>query len=299
MKSGGKVFFMLLAVQLLASCAVLSPERRPGYFAGSIESVIPDGYSPRGSLTEVRYNTSVPGPSSRRMMVYLPEEYDSCSKRYPVVYLLHGARGYETSWIVKGNILQITDSLVSEGTAEPFILVMPNMNQYRNDSDMKDSRRKNALESLFEIDGTVESAFMDDVVNTVDSLFRTIPDKSHRAIGGLSIGGLQSLYISANNPNSFDYIGLFSPLSRIIRKPGGYTHFYKSAKSKLETQFADAPELYLVMIGRKDIFLQHIRKFHRYLERHGYAHSFIVTTGGHDWPYWKQDCIHFLTGTFR
>lgn len=132
------------------------------------------------------------------MIVYLPEGYDESGKRYPVVYMLHGARGYETSWILKGDILHITDSLVTGGLAEPAIIVMPNVNQYDTDADMDLSRRKSALESLFEIDGTVETAFLNDVVAFTDNHFRTIPDKRHRAIGGLSIGGLHSLYISAN-----------------------------------------------------------------------------------------------------
>ena len=294
-----KATYLLFLTALLASCAVTSPKRLAAYYAGDIDSTITDGYRPSGILTEEYYPTSVPGPSQRRMIVYLPEDYNTGNRHYPVVYMLHGARGYETSWIRKGNILQIVDSLSLNGLVEPAIIVMPNVNQYNNDADMDKSRRKGALESLFEIDGTVESAFINDVVRFVDSKYRTIPDKDHRAIGGLSIGGLQSLYISANNPDIFGYMGLFSPMYKIMQKHSEFNGFYKSLKEKLTAQFAEKPQMYLIMIGKADFFLPHIKNYHKYLTRMEYSHTFIITPGGHDWPYWKQDFIYMMEHTFK
>lgn len=293
-----RISYILLLCFTLTSCAVLSPQRQPSYYAGSAEEAAA-GYAPKGTLKEMQYSTSVPGPLTRRMIVYLPEGYEESDKRYPVIYLLHGARGYETSWILKGDILRITDSLVTNGFAEPAIIVMPNVNQYNNDADMDLSRRKSALESLFEIDGTVETAFLNDVVAFTDNHFRTMPDKRHRAIGGLSIGGLQSLYISANAPDKFGYIGMFSPMHKIMQRHSAYNKFYKGLQDKLQTQFACAPYLYLIMIGKRDFFLPHIKNYHRYLNKQEYQHKFIITPGGHDWPYWKQDYIYFLKQAFK
>lgn len=313
--TGSGFAVIAVSVWMLCSCAVLSGERKPDYFAGSVEELITanvvrtadteyekDGVlaeDKKGRLQEAFYGTTVCGPDIRRMLVYLPRDYDKTDRNYPVVYLLHGARGYESSWIKKGDILNIADSLTSRGLAEEAIIVMPNVNQYDSDDDMGSSRRKNALESLFEVDGAVESGFINDVVEFTDRHFRTIPDKRHRAIAGLSIGGLQTMYITANSPDTFGYIGMFSALTRIMRKGSPHSTFYNDAKDKLDAQFANAPELYLIMIGRKDIFLGDNRRFSRYLTQKGYPHSFIVTPGGHDWPYWKSDCIHFLQQVFK
>lgn len=296
---------------MLLSCASVSRDRQPDYYAGSVDGLRAE-YAARdaesdstqsqrlsGTLEEAFYSTTVCGPNMRRMLVYLPHGYKTSDRRYPVVYLLHGARGYESSWIIKGDILNIADSLIGGGLAEEAIIVMPNVNQYDSDADMGSSRRKNALESLFEVDGTVEAGFVRDVVEFTDRHFRTIPDKRHRAIAGLSIGGLQAMYISANSPDTFGYVGLFSALTRIIRKGSPHSSFYKDARTKLDAQFADAPEQYLIMIGRRDIFLSDNRRLSRYLTDMAYPHSFTVTPGGHDWPYWKADCVHFLQQAFK
>ena len=96
-----------------------------------------------------------------------------------MLYLLHGARGNELSWIQKGNILHNIDSLIASSKMKETIVVFPNVNQYKSEKDYGKSRLKGAIESFFETDGVVEAAFMNDVVKTVDSLYRTIPDHFH------------------------------------------------------------------------------------------------------------------------
>lgn len=118
------------------------------------------------------YDCSVKGPGQRRMFVYLPGDYYENDTRYPVLYLLHGARGNELSWIVKGNLLGNIDSLTSSSMMKETIVVLPNLNQYKDDRDFGKSRLKSPVESFFETDGMVESAFMDDVVATIDRRYR-------------------------------------------------------------------------------------------------------------------------------
>lgn len=264
-------------------------------------AVNPSGhvYVPKGTLKEVFYKTSVPGPTQRKMRVYLPEGYEDSDERYPVIYLLHGARGNEDAWVKNGNILQVADSLQSNGYSKRFILVMPNMNQYKDDDDYKNSRLKRAFESIFDVDGTVESAFPNDVVKFIDSEFRTIPDKRHRAIAGLSLGGLQSIFLGANNPDLFDYFGLFSPTRRTALKPSEYNEFYSYLKDKLAVQFADPPRLYMICIGKKDIFFQQMRSYRRYLRKQGYNHVYFETPGGHNWNNWKPYCTFFMQECFK
>jgi len=256
-------------------------------------------YVPKGVLQEVYFKSSVPGPTYRRMQVYLPEGYYGNCDRYPVIYLIHGARGNEDAWIKNGTILQVADSLTANGYCKPFILVMPNMNQYKNDRDFKNSRTKRAFESLFDVDGAVESAFPRDVVHTVDSLFRTVPDKQHRALAGLSLGGLQSIFLGANNPDLADYFGLFSPTRRTALKPSEYNEFYSYLKDKLSVQFTDPPKLYMICIGKRDIFFSQMKNFRRYLRKQGYPFVYYETPGGHSWKNWKPYCTYFMQECFK
>ena len=294
-----RIFIILLvAVELLSSCGVFRFRNSPMYLAG--EPTDGSGYMPVGTVVEDYYPCSVKGPTHRRMIVYLPPEYEESDARYPVVYLLHGARGYETAWIRKGRMLQVTDSVYTHDLGVPAIVVMPNVNQYNDSRDYENSRYKDALESLFEIDGTVERAFLNDVVGFVDSHYRTIPDKAHRAICGLSVGGLQSAHISANYPQTFDYIGLFSPFWKVIQLPGPDNDFYHHFKQKLAEQFVpDPPKGYYIMIGKTDVFYPHVKNLRRYLDKMGYPYTYIEAEGGHEWYNWTPFYVYLLENAFR
>lgn len=282
-----------IAALLLCSCSASRHATVTQY------PTIENGYSPKGILEERLYACSVDGPSERRMLVYLPAEYYDTTACYPVFYLLHGAQGNETSWIIKGDLLQNIDSLTAHGLMEPSIVVLPNTNQHNNDRDYGKSRIKGALEAFFENDGMVEYAFVSDVVDKVDHTYRTIPEKHGRAIGGLSIGALQSIHITANHPDMFDYVGLFSPMVHPVPHPSAHCTFYRKLKKKHKTQFATAPELYWVMIGKTDFFYPRMQAYHRYLERNGYKHEYLTTPGGHQWYNWEEYCNLFMQRLWR
>lgn len=290
MKSLYRISIWLLALLCVPSCATLKrgltvDTSKSDYTASELTEM----YHPEGVLQDVIYECSVDGPSKRRMLVYLPAEYGSNpEKRYPVFYIFHGARGNETAWIIKGNILHLTDSLYAQGALDPFILVMPNMNQYSDDADMGNSRFKQPLEAIFETDGAVETGFVHDVVGTVDSLFRTIPDKKHRAISGLSLGGLQSIFISANHPDVFDMIGLYSPMHYGPVRKSPYSNFYKKRNDKMAVQFSDAPRLYSLFIGNKDVFYMNVEHFRADLHHKGFPFQYSERKGGHNWDCWQE-----------
>lgn len=257
-------------------------------------------WNPKGTLMDVRCKTSVKGPSERRMLVYLPKGYyEHPEKRYPVLYILHGARGNETSWIQEGHIIALTDSLIAQRKARPFIIVMPNMNQYNDDKDFANSRFKRPAESFIETNGAVESGFMKDVVGTVDSLFRTVPDKEHRAIAGLSIGGLQSIYLSANHPFSFNGIALFSPMHKAFIALSDYNDFYKNLKEKQQVQFSIPPRLYSIYIGKKDIFYFNIEYYRKYLHWNDFPFQYTEIRGGHEWKCWRIFYEMFIQECFK
>lgn len=274
---------LLLAAFFCTSCSIkLINHNSERYLAGP---AIRD-YQPENIVEEVQYPCSVPGPSHRRMIVYLPKDYYQTDRRYPVFYLLHGARGYETSWIRFGEVYQTTDSLWRNGLAEHCIVVMPNVNQYNSEADYDGGRAKNAWESIWEIDGKAEWSFCKDVVELVDSLYRTIPDKEHRAIGGLSIGGLQSIYFGANYPEKFGNIIAMSPYFYADGRHHAYYHaFYDNLKPKMKVQFSDNPPMtYYLFAGKKDLARPATARFHRFMNRKQYPHVYRLYPGSHDWP---------------
>lgn len=282
------ISLILAAVFMTVSCSVSKYAVNPQY------PVIDSSIRYTGILEECVHDCSVEGPLQRRMYVYLPQDYHENNERYPVLYLLHGARGNELSWIHKGNILHNIDSLISSSKMKETIVVFPNVNQYKNERDFGKSRLKGAIESFFETDGIVEAAFMKDVVSVIDSQYRTVPDKEHRAIAGLSIGAMQSMYISANAPESFDYIGLFSSMVHPVLRKSEYSSFYKRLKRKMEVQFTDPPELYYIMVGKTDFYYPRMMSFSRYLERNGYPYEILLTKGGHQWYNWEEFANIFM-----
>lgn len=247
-----------------------------------------------GKLVSVTYPTSIPGPKERRMYVYLPREYSQDGEKYPVLYMLHGARGDEASWITQGEILPVIDSLFLKENVTPVLVVFPNMNSYDSEEDFAKSRHKGGIEAFFEVDGAVETSFMNDVVGAVDSLFRTIPDKDHRAIAGLSLGGMQALYISASAPDSFGYVGILSaPLHSALRR-GPYSSFYDNVYEKIDRQFSNPPYVYNIYVGKKDIYKSTMEKFRNELDKRNYNCRLVLDYGGHQWPQWRSFAVDFI-----
>ncbi|MDO4320180.1 MAG: alpha/beta hydrolase-fold protein, partial [Bacteroidales bacterium] len=166
---------------------------------------------PHGNVSKVWYESPTLG-TTRRMTVYTPAGYDpQGDKRYPVLYLLHGMGGDEDAWSELGRAPVILDNLIASGKAEPMIVVMPNGNarQVAAPGAGPDSLGKPNMMNSVSPAGAIENSFPD-IVNFVDSRYRTIPDKAHRAIAGLSMGGGHSWAVSRKYPDMFDYVGLFS-----------------------------------------------------------------------------------------
>lgn len=288
MRFSRKTIILLAAALALQSCAVSKYARNADYPGLALTE------EPAGELQEVFFPSSEPGMIKRRAMVYLPQGYSGSEERYPAMYLLHGARGNECTWIIKGNLLHNIDSLMAAGLMKPTIVVLPNINQYNNDEDFGKSRLKPAMEAFYEVDGTAEAHFVQDVVHTTDSLFRTIPDKEHRAVAGMSLGAMQSIYLSANHPDMFGYVGMFSPMVHSFLKPGKDNKYYSHLDAKMAVQFQDPPRLYILMIGKTDFFHPSISCWDRKLTRKGYPHEFVLAPGGHEWYNWTDFSVYFM-----
>lgn len=284
----------LLLAAVLCSCATARYARGPQ--SRDIEA----RSGQRGIIEAVTFPSGEPGLSERRMVVYLPEDYyQDTLKRYPVLYLLHGARGNEITWADSAAVFFRLDSLRAAGKAEDFILVLPNMNRYFGDRDYRDGRAVNAVRAFWLADGEAERYFVRDVVARTDSLYRTVPRKSGRAVAGMSVGALQTLYLAASHPDTFDCVGLFSPYVYPTFAARRHEDIYGDLWPRLARQFADPPAVFSIYIGRTDFFYPHILLFECRLTRKGYPHKFVVAEGGHEWYNWTDFFVDFCQDIFR
>ncbi len=286
-----KITIWIVIALILNSCSIMTQR----YASHETFPQPVTDYRPKGILEDAMIPSDEPKLHSRRALVYLPADYYQNDDRYPVLYLLHGARGNEVTWIERGRILQLVDSLSSGAYTHPFILVLPNMNSYRDSIDYGHSRAKNAISAFYSVNGTVETFFVSNVVKEIDLKYRTIASKEGRAIAGMSLGAMQSIYISAGNPDIFGSIGLFSPMAHSIIQPGKYSGFYSHLWEKMGNQFVNPPQDYCIMIGKTDFFYPHMCNWHKKLEKKAYSHSFYVTNGGHEWYNWEAFAARFMS----
>lgn len=294
---------------------------------------------PHGSIKKVWYPSTLNGMKKRRMTVYLPKAYSAnAQKRFPVLYLLHGSGGDEDAWVGCGRVVQILDNLIAERRCEPMIVVMPNGNAglaAAPGSDPKNPNQKPSAMNTNSMLGQIESVFMDEIVDYVDVNYRTINDKAHRAIAGLSLGGLHTLFISLNNPTKFDYIGLFSAQTTnalnnkriggmqkigeawnelksnlpfigggsVDRKISSLTSeelsIYNDVDNKLKIQFSTAPKLYYIAVGKDDFVKKLNDDWKKKLDAKGYKYYYNETDGGHTWENWRKYLVDFLSRIFR
>lgn len=254
---------------------------------------------PHGTVSKVWYPSPTLGMERRRMTVYTPAGYEDSKDSYPVLYLLHGAGGDENAWSELGRAVQILDNLIAQGKAKPMIVVMPNGNggQEAVPGEYPNSMYKPSFMNSKTMEGSFEKAFPD-IMNFVESHYRTVNDKAHRAIAGLSMGGFHSLYISANYPDKFGYVGLFSAaINRQAKSENAY--IYENLEEKLAAQFATAPALYFIAIGNKDFLYQDNVKYRQLLDKHGYKYEYMETDGGHEWRNWRKYLNHLLPELFK
>lgn len=147
--------------------------------------------------------------SLRRCFVYTPPAYDrDLKKRYPVLYLQHGGGENETGWSNQGRANLIMDNLISEGKSVPFIIVMDN-GTWRMPPRPNGERPAGPWPPAGWTDGFMK-VLLNDIIPMIDANYRTIADQSHRAMAGLSMGGMQTRVITLAHPEVFSYVGMFS-----------------------------------------------------------------------------------------
>ena len=251
---------------------------------------------PHGTLSR-RWMYSDMLQCDRRMNVYTPAEYEkNPNKKYPVLYLLHGSGGDEDEWVHFGRTCQILDNLIAQGKAVPMIVVMPNGHPglHAAPGESTWGLYKPFHTRIYSGDGTFEKHFAE-IMKFVESEYRTINDKQHRAIAGLSMGGGHTNTISRLYRNTFDYVGLFS--AGLIRN--GRSKFYENMDELLQQQIKDGVKLYWVGVGKDDFLYKSVQEHLKLLDKYGQKYTYRESGDGHVWKNWRIYLSEFTPLLFK
>lgn len=253
---------------------------------------------PHGTVSKVWYDSAVAG-FDRRLTVYTPAGYEQNPKaKYPVLYVLHGIGGDEDAWQDQGRACQILDNLIAKGGAKPMIVVFTNGNISQQAAPLQNADHYNVptMSLPQTMEGTFETSFPE-IVKFVDSQYRTIAKKQSRAICGLSMGGFHSLYISLNNPDMFNYVGLFSAAIG-TGSESNPSEIYNDFDGKLKRFFAKKPAYYFIGIGNTDFLYKANEEYRAKLDEAGYKYDYWETDGGHIWRNWRKYLVYFSQKLF-
>jgi enterochelin esterase family protein len=255
---------------------------------------------PHGNITAVWYPSPSLG-STRRLQVYTPPGYETGNKKYPVLYLLHGAGGDEESWISRGRANYIADNLIAAKEAVPMIIVITNGNTDVISSPLNrltqerntDASGVGAMASL-----QFEESLVKDVIPFIEKNYRVAADPGHRAIAGFSMGGYQTQNITNSNPELFKYIGVMSM--------GLYASFRSTIAYDREKHVAQLnalklanPKLYWIGIGKADFLYNTVTDLRKLYDENGFKYTYRETAGTHNWNEWRLYLTELLPVFFK
>ncbi|MBR0223261.1 MAG: esterase [Bacteroidales bacterium] len=239
-----------------------------------------------GTVSHPWYHSDILG-MDRRLTVYTPYGYEnSPKKKYPVLYLLHGAGGDEEAWISMGRAAQILDNLIEKGLAEPMIVVMPNGNPGQAAARTLNIPEKAIDWRVPENRDLYVQSLCTEIVPFIEKNFRAIPKAASRAIAGLSMGGGHTISASNRYPELFDYI---CPLSAA----GSAT------PEQIATLKKAGVRLYFLACGDADFLFKGSEELHAKLNEQGLVHEYFVSDGGHTWSNWRLYLNTFARKLFK
>jgi enterochelin esterase-like enzyme len=232
----------------------------------------------------------------RKYAVYLPPDYETSQRSYPVLYLLHGAGDDQTGWVQFGEVLRITDKAILEGLATPMVIVMPDANTgqrgYNNDIQGK---------------WRYEDFFFEELMPYVEKTYRIKGEKRYRAVAGLSMGGYGSFLFALHRPHLFSAAAPLSawvgPLTEDDAKQWVRYDQAKVADSTFKRFFREQTILELVKAmpdstkkavrwyidcGDDDFLYEGNSLVHIALKKKEVPHEFRIRDGAHNWTYWRE-----------
>jgi enterochelin esterase-like enzyme len=221
--------------------------------------------------------------------VYTPPGYDPAgAKLYPTLYLLHGWSSLADAWLDAGKANLILDNLIAQGRVVPMIVVVPlGYGDYRFGTGPFDQwYDEGKVAHNLNLFG---QALLSEMIPQVEAGYRVSAKREDRALAGLSMGGGESLIIGLNHPETFAWIGGFSPA--VLYKH--YDGLFPGLDPKA------APQLLWVSCGTSDDLLAPVRGFVAWIRSKGLQPLAIETPGIHNWPVWRDNLIHFAPLLFR
>lgn len=280
---------------LLDGMAVADPASETFYGMGRMASGIEIPYEngdfyalkdvPHGDIRIRRYFSPVTN-SWRRMYIYAPPGYDaSNAEKYPVLYLMHGGGEDERGWSTQGRTDLILDNLIAENKAKPMLVVMPDGNL---------GSRNNFEQSLQIFEQELKQA----IIPFVESNYRVAPGANNRALAGLSMGGLQTLYAGVRNTDLFAHLGVFSS--------GWFTNNtsltdpeYAFMKGNADLINKNLKTFLITMGGEADIAYNNCKAMLKKFDEFGVKYHYSEYAGGHTWPVWRHDLYSFAPLLFK
>ena len=272
---------------------------------------------PQGSVNEVYYYSSVT-QQMRHGYIYLPAEYyANPAKKFPVLYLQHGMGENETGWGAQGKTGIIMDNLIAAGKAVPFIIFMDNGLNARKPGEQPmgfggprpggqrpqggarpaGGQRPRMSGADFakmarRMGGAFEEVLIKDIIPMVEKNYRVIADADHRAMAGLSMGGMQTHGITLNNPKTFAYVGIFSggtigadELTDVPDFKATNKVLFMSAGGKEKGMAEGEGSVINAAEGLKKIGIN--------------AHSYISPETAHEWQTWRRSLYQFAQLLFK
>ncbi len=248
---------------------------------------------PQGTINEVYYWSTVQ-EKMRHGYIYLPNEYyTNPTKKFPVLYLQHGMGENETGWSAQGKTGIIMDNLIAEGKAVPFIIFMDNgldaPRPPRPEGQGGGFGGRRGFGNFFE---GFQKVLLTDIIPMVEKNYRVIADTEHRAMAGLSMGGMQTRGITLANPTTFAYVGMFS----------GGTFSVDDLKDAAD--FKKTNKVLFMSAGGKETRMAEgdgsVGKAAENLKALGFnAHSYVSPGTAHEWQTWRRSLHEFAQLIFK
>jgi enterochelin esterase-like enzyme len=268
---------------------------------------------PHGEVRAKWYLSKTTG-DWRRAFVYTPPGYDKYpNTRYPVLILQHGSGEDETGWTRQGKVQFMLDNLIAARKARPMIVVMDRGYAIRPGMPAAESGPNAWMQNLQIAFGAFEDVVIHDLIPTIDASYRTIPDREHRAMAGLSMGGMQTLFIALQHLDMFAYIGSFSgPI--VPRLDAGNLTAGNTRQERFDTKtayggtFAEPAafnkRVKLLWLGvgtaESEQFRAGIGGAVEALRAAGVRLEYFESSGtAHEWQTWRRDFNDFAPRLFR
>jgi len=256
------------------------------------------GDVPHGDVRIRSYHSKITG-QWRRCFIYTPPDYDSNpTARYPVLYLQHGMGEDETGWIFQGHANLILDNLIAEKKAVPMIIVMDNGYASRPARPFGPSPSQGPIADFAAFDDVM----MQDIIPMIDSTFRTIPDRGHRAMAGLSMGANQALHLATGHLDMFAYMAGFSGTMNGLSTDALNPETAFNGVFRNGAAFNDKVKLLWLGMGTEEPnpFPGAIGSFRAMLDKAGVKYVYFSSPGtAHEWLTWRRDLNEFAPRLFK